>query len=104
MSDDFKREWATAKEELIHEMEFLGFSRELGVQVAANLGSPKAIKRMTAYLYYVKPRTEELVVDEMLAICSEISSWRDKKMSEEANAKITEMLNSDIPFDLEDDI
>jgi hypothetical protein len=59
---------------------------------------------MTAYLRYVKPRSEELVVDEMLAICSEISSWRNKKMSEEANASITEMLNDDNPFDLEDEI
>ncbi|ETP70940.1 hypothetical protein UYO_3118 [Lachnospiraceae bacterium JC7] len=33
-----------------------------------------------------------LVVDEMLAICSEIERWREKKATEEANAKYNEML------------
>lgn len=28
----------------------------------------------------------------MLAICSEIDAWRDKKASEEANARYNEML------------
>ena len=32
------------------------------------------------------------VWDEMLAICSEIDAWRDKKASEEANARYNEML------------
>ena len=32
------------------------------------------------------------VVDEMLAIRSEIDAWRDKKASEEANAAYNEML------------
>jgi hypothetical protein len=41
--------------------------------------SPKAIDRMTAYLGYVKPTKAELVVDEMLAIRSEIDAWREKK-------------------------
>ena len=44
-----------------------------------NLESPKAMRRMTAYVRYVKPRKAELVVDEMLAIRSEILSWREKK-------------------------
>ena len=34
----------------------------------------------------------ELVVDEMLAIKSEIDAGREKKASEEANAKYNEML------------
>jgi hypothetical protein len=41
----------------------------------------------------VKPTKVELVVDEMLAICSDIQSWRDKKASEEANANYNEWLN-----------
>ena len=36
----------------------------------------------------------EEVVDEMLAIRTEIESWRSKKESREANAKYNEMLNS----------
>ena len=86
------REWVMAKDELIKEIQHLGFRPELGEAVARNLGSPKAMERMTSYLRHVKPRSEELIVDEMLAICSEIQAWREKKASEEANAKYNEML------------
>ena len=85
-------EWARAKEELVQAILELGFREELGEAVARNLGSPKAMERMTAYLHYVKPKKEELVVDEMLAICSEIAAWREKKASEEANAKYNEIM------------
>ena len=85
-------EWKDAHDGLIAALVSLGFSAELGEAVAKNLGSPKAIRRMTSYLYYVKPKKEELVVDEMLAIMSEISAWREKKASEEANATYNEML------------
>ena len=76
---DSQREWAWAKEELDRELRNLGFPSELGDAIAKQLGSPKAIRRMTAYLYNVKPRNVELVVDEMLAICSEIAAWKEKK-------------------------
>ena len=49
-----------------------------------------------AYLRYVKPRKAELIVDEMLAICSEINAWRDKKASEAANEAYNEWLESDL--------
>ena len=71
----------------------LGFPQRLGEEIIKNLGSPKAMRRMTSYLTYVKPKTAELVVDEMLAICSDISAWKDKKASEEANARYNEVLN-----------
>ena len=54
--------------------------------------SPKAIDRMTAYLYNEKPETAEIVVDEMLAIRSEIDAWREKKKSQEANAAYNALL------------
>ena len=79
------REWTNAAEELVRMIECLGFPRELGIEVAKNLGSPKAIRRMTVYLNYVKPDSAELIVDEMLAICSEIEDWRKKKVGEEDN-------------------
>ena len=47
---------------------------------------------MIAYLHYVKPRKAELVVDEALAICSDIEAWREKKEVEAANAKYNELL------------
>ena len=84
--------WAKTKEELVQAVVSLGFSAELGEAIAKHLGSPKAMERMIAYLNYEKPGTEELIVDEMLSIRSEIDAWREKKASEEANAKYNEML------------
>ena len=89
---DNHREWVRAKNQLVSAVKQLGFPEELGEQIAKQLGSPKAMNRMLSYLYNVKPRSAELIVDEMLAICSEIDAWRDKKASEEANAKYNEML------------
>ena len=92
MTDD-RREWTRTKDELVSAVRQLGFPEELGEQIAKELGSPKAMNRMISYLYNVKPRTAELIVDEMLAICSEIAAWRDKKASEEANARYNELLD-----------
>ena len=88
---DNHREWGRTKDQLVSAIKQLGFPEELGEQIAKQLGSPKAMNRMLSYLYNVKPRSVELVVDEMLAICSEIDAWRDKKASEEANARYNEM-------------
>ena len=98
---DFKREWARSRDELVQAIRSLGFPDELGEQIAKTLGSPKAMQRMMAYLYNVKPNTAELIVDEALAICSDIDRWREKKASEEANAKYNEMRY--FGFDAEDD-
>ena len=38
-----------------------------------------------------KPKKVEVAVDEMLAICSEIDAWRDRKESLEANARYNEL-------------
>ena len=86
------KEWVRTKDRLVQTIVRLGFREDLGLAVAKSLGSPKAMERMISYLVNVKPKTEELVVDEMLAICSEIAAWKEKKASEEANAKYNEML------------
>jgi hypothetical protein len=86
-------EWSRKRDELVSAIMKLGFPVELGDQVARQLGSPKAMDRMLSYLYYVKPKTVELVVDEMLAICSDIDTWHNKKAAEEANARYNEILN-----------
>ena len=88
---DERTEWEQARAELVEATKDLGFPEELGNEMAKNLGSPKALRRMTAYLWVVKPRTVDLVVDEMLAIQSEIAAWREKKASEEANARYNEI-------------
>ena len=87
-----QKTWLTAKNRMMDALTKLGFPEALGDQIVKNLGSPKAMDRMTSYLNNVKPKKAELVVDEMLAICSDIARWRDKKESERANAKYNEIL------------
>lgn len=84
--------WTHSRDNLISAITTLGFPEELGHAIVKNLGSPKAMDRMTSYLINVKPQTAELVVDEMLAIKSEIDAWKAKKEAQEANAAYNEML------------
>ncbi len=77
---------------MIKALTALDFPAEIGEQIARQLGSPGAMDRMSGYLYNVKPHSIELVVDEMLAIRSEIEAWREKKACEEANARYNELL------------
>ncbi len=92
---DNRYEWLRARDGLASALAALGHPTELCEPLAKQLGSPKAIQRMTAYLRQAKPRSIEEVVDEALAICSEIDAWRQKKASEQANARYTEYLNSE---------
>ena len=71
------------------------FPEEFADLLAKQLGSPKAIDRMTDWLYHVRPRSVEMVVDEMLAICSDIEAWKKKKESQEAQWGYTRWLNSE---------
>jgi hypothetical protein len=89
---DTQKEWIMTKDQLVRAIKQLGLPVELGEQIAKQLGSPKAMNRMLSYLVNVKPDSAELIVDEMLAICSDIDRWRDKKMAEEANARYNEIL------------
>lgn len=86
MEED-RRDWARARDELVETVVELGFPEALGNEIVKNLGSAKAMRRMTAYLWHVKPEKVELVVDEMLAIKSEIDAWKQKKTSQEAGAR-----------------
>ncbi len=90
--DENKRRWIYSRDQLMTAIRSLGYPDELGEAVVKNLGSPKAMDRMTSYLMNVKPETPELVVDEMLAIRSEIETWKAKKDSQDANAKYNELL------------
>ena len=73
--------------ELVRAVVSLGFPAELAELMAGELKSPKAIDRMTSCVRQVRPQSEEMLVDEMLAICAEINAWREKKESQEAQAK-----------------
>ena len=92
-------EWLRSKNALVRAIADLGFRPEFGEVIARELRSPKAMDRMRAYLREVKPRNEELIVDEMLAICSEIDAWRKKKEAEAANASINEIYDMDFEED-----
>ena len=85
-------EWSMAKSDLCREVLSLGFPREFGDLLAKELGSPKAMGRMTAYLRTTKPHSVEMIVDEMLAISAEVQSWRERKESQEAQPSYTAYL------------
>ncbi len=84
--------WAQARDRLVAAVTGIGFSTELAELMAKQLGSPKAIDRMVSYIRQAHPRTEEMLVDEMLAICAEIEAWRQKKESQEAQARYNSWL------------
>ena len=84
--------WAQAKERLVAAVTGLGYTVELAELMARELGSPKAIDRMVSYIRQAHPRTEEMLVDEMLAICAEIEIWHQKKESQEAQARYNSWL------------
>ena len=79
-------EWSMAKSDLCREILSLGFPREFGDLLAKELGSPRAMGRMAAYLRSAKPHSVEMIVDEMLAISAEAQTWRERKESQEAQA------------------
>lgn len=85
-------EWSMAKSDLCREILSLGFPREFGDLLAKELGSPRAMGRMTAYLRSTKPHSVEMIVDEMLAISAEVKAWREKKESQKAQASYTAYL------------
>ena len=74
MATPNQRLWAQARERLAGTITSLGFPEEFADLLAKQLGSPKAIDRMTDWLVHVRPRSVEMVVDEMLAICAE-AQW-----------------------------
>ena len=86
-------EWSMAKGDLCREVLSLGFPREFGDLLAKELGSPKAMGRMAAYLRSAKPHSVEMIVDEMLAISAEAQTWRERKQSQEAQASYTAYQN-----------
>ncbi|MBE6528226.1 MAG: hypothetical protein E7Z64_03550 [Thermoplasmata archaeon] len=87
-----QRQWSEARDELVGIITQLGFPGDFGNEIAKELGSPKAIRRMSSYLRQARPRDVESVVDEMLAIRSEIDSWKNRKKSEEANSRYNDVL------------
>ena len=84
--------WSRSRDNLVTAVTSLGFSPELADLLARELGIPKAIDRMASYVRQAKPRSEEMLVDEMLAIKAEIEAWRERKEAMEAQARYSARL------------
>lgn len=91
--------WEEAVERLARAVQWAGFPAEWAGVMARQLGSPRAIGRMTSYIYQARPRTEEMMVDEMLAICAEIDAWRERKAGLEAQARSAAYRRREAPAD-----
>ena len=85
-----REDWTGARDALVRAVSDLGFPPALGEAAARLLGSPRAMERMTKYLYYARPNTAEELADEVLAIRSEIDAWRARKASRQASAGLNE--------------
>ncbi len=90
-----QRMWAWSRDRLAAAVSSLGYPEEFADLLAKQLGSPKAIDRMTSYIYLARPGSVEMIVDEMLAICAEIESWREKRDSREAQDRYNAWLSSE---------
>jgi len=84
-------QWSRSRDQLAQALASQGFPAELANLMAKQLGSPRAIDRMTSYIYQAHPRSVEMLADEMLAICDEIDAWRQRKTSQEAQAHYNNM-------------
>ena len=92
-----QRMWALARNELAAAVSAMGWPEELADLIAKELGSPKAIGRITSYIRQAKPRTLETLMEEMLAIKDEIAAWKEKKESQRAQAGYNEWLRERDP-------
>lgn len=90
-----QRTWAQARSRLADTVVSLGYPAEFADLLAAQLGSPRAISRMTSWLMQANPGSMEMIVDEMLAIREETDAWRRKKESQEAQAGCSAWLRSE---------
>ena len=86
---EYQIQWAQARDRLAAALAAAGYPAALADIMAKQLRSPRAIDRMTSYIYQAHPRSEEMLVDEMLSICDEIDAWRKKKIGQQAQASYT---------------
>lgn len=84
---EYQRQWAQARDRLADALAQAGYPAELADIMAKQLQSPKAMERMTAYVRGGYAQSMEMLADEMLAISADAEAWREKKESQEAQAK-----------------
>ena len=85
--NEYQMQWAQARDRLAAALSQAGYPAELAEIMAKQLKSPKAINRMTAYVRHGYARNMEMLADELLAISADAEAWREKKESQEAQAK-----------------
>ena len=100
---DHREIWCSARDRLISALVSLGYPAEFGNMIAQYIGSPRGVERMISYLGYVRPDKIELIIDEMMAVKSDVDRWREKKESERANIAYNNVLNYGLDTDDETD-
>lgn len=98
-----QRIWCRARNALARSLTKLGYPEEFADLLAGELGSPKAIERLDSYLNLARPGNPEMIIDEMLAIKSEIEAWREKKESRDAQAAYSAWLRSETRMNMEEE-
>lgn len=93
MADSQRAAKERAYRELIDAVVDLGYPEEFGEVLAQELGGEKSMRRMASYLRQAQPTSPEQIADEMLAIVAQRRSWVEHKITERANASITEFYN-----------
>ena len=84
---EYQIQWAQARDRLAAALAQAGYPAALAEIMAKQLGSPRAIDCMTSYVRHGYARNMEMLADEMLAISADAEAWREKKESQEAQAK-----------------
>ena len=84
---EYQQQWAQARDHLAAALAAAGYPAGLADIMAKQLKSPRAIDRMTSYVRHGYARDMGMLADEMLAICDDVENWREKKESQEAQAK-----------------
>lgn len=84
---EYQQQWVQARDRLAAALAAAGYPAELAEIMAKQLRTPKAMDRMTAYVQHGYARNMEMLADEMLAISADAVAWRDRKESQEAQAK-----------------
>ena len=96
---DYKEIWCRCRDRLISALVSLGYPAEFGNTIAQYIGSPRGIERMISYLAHERPQKVELIVDEMMAVKSDVDRWRELKESERANIAYNNVLNYGLDTD-----
>ena len=95
-----------ARQSLARALGELGYPPEFAALLASELRSDVAISRLAGYVRGARPQSMTEIVDEMLSIRDLNESWRQRKISEHAEAQVTRFYNRvrDEEEDEDDDI